>query len=208
MNIKICSLIIMAIFVSFLGFLVENIWLSITKGYIDNRNMILPFLIGYGLFIIGLYLLIGTPDTFLATASTYLLKRPAIRKALYFATVFLIISIGEILLGFFTERYFGFYYWNYECLPMHLTRYTSVPTSCGFTIIITLFMQECFFPILEFIYSINTDIINFIAFLFIIVLFLDFIVSFQKMHKTHKPNLRWKKYVTSKNNFENNPTIN
>ena len=30
---------IMAAVVSFLGFVVENIWLAMTKGYINNRNM-------------------------------------------------------------------------------------------------------------------------------------------------------------------------
>ena len=55
----------MFIFVSFFGFVLENIWLAITKGYIDNRNMNLPFLFGYGLVIIGFYTLIGTPENFI-----------------------------------------------------------------------------------------------------------------------------------------------
>ena len=36
---------IMAAVVSFLGFVVENIWLAMTKGYINNRNMNAPFLL-------------------------------------------------------------------------------------------------------------------------------------------------------------------
>ena len=43
---------IMAAVVSFLGFVVENIWLAMTKGYINNRNMNAPFLLGYGLLIL------------------------------------------------------------------------------------------------------------------------------------------------------------
>ena len=39
-------IILMATVVSFLGFVVENVWLAFTKGYIDNRNMALPFLLG------------------------------------------------------------------------------------------------------------------------------------------------------------------
>lgn len=202
MNTKICSLIIMIILVSFLGFIVENIWLAITKGYIDNRNMTLPFLLGYGLFIIGLYLIIGTPNTFLTTANTFLLKRPIIRKSLYFITVFLLVSTSEIILGFFTQHYFGFYYWNYERLPWHLTKYTSIPTSLGFTIIITLFMQECFLPILEFINSINTELISLISFVFFILLLIDLLKSFSKMHKTHHLNYKWRKYIISKGNLE------
>ena len=37
---------IMAAVVSFLGFVVENIWLAMTKGYINNRNMNAPFFTG------------------------------------------------------------------------------------------------------------------------------------------------------------------
>ena len=52
---------IMAAVVSFLGFVVENIWLAMTKGYINNRNMNAPFLLGYGLLILFMYAVFGTP---------------------------------------------------------------------------------------------------------------------------------------------------
>ena len=50
---------IMAAVVSFLGFVVENIWLAMTKGYINNRNMNAPFLLGYGLLILFMYAVFG-----------------------------------------------------------------------------------------------------------------------------------------------------
>lgn len=199
MDTKIFSLTIMIILVSFLGFLVENVWLAVTKGYIDNRNMSLPFLLGYGLFIIGLYIFLGTPDTFIVS---HHFLNPVIGKLSYFIIVFFIVSIGEIILGFFTEHYFKFYYWNYEKLPMHITRYTSIPTSLGFSSIIMFFMQECFTPLLEFIYSFSEVNIAFIAVLSIIILFGDFILSFKKMHQTHQPNQKWKKYLFEKKNVE------
>ena len=55
---------IMAAVVSFLGFVVENIWLAMTKGYINNRNMNAPFLLGYGLLILFMYAVFGTPAAF------------------------------------------------------------------------------------------------------------------------------------------------
>ena len=45
------SLGIMVAVISFLGFCLENLWLAATKGFIDNRNMHLPFLMGYGVFV-------------------------------------------------------------------------------------------------------------------------------------------------------------
>ena len=51
MEYNIYAIGIMTAIVSFLGFVVENIWLAISKGYINNRNMNTPFLLGYGLLI-------------------------------------------------------------------------------------------------------------------------------------------------------------
>ena len=61
MKYDIYSLGIMVAVISFLGFSLENLWLSLTKGFIDNRNMNAPFLMGYGLLVVGMYLLLGTP---------------------------------------------------------------------------------------------------------------------------------------------------
>lgn len=47
---------------SFLGFIVENVWVGIRYGYIDNRGMILSGLLGYGLAIIGVFYILGTPN--------------------------------------------------------------------------------------------------------------------------------------------------
>lgn len=44
--------------ISFLGYCVENIWLAVTQQYINNRNMYLPFLLGYGLTVVGIYLIL------------------------------------------------------------------------------------------------------------------------------------------------------
>ena len=47
----------MVALISFLGFLVENLWLALTKGYINNRNMNAPFLLGYGMLVVAMYFL-------------------------------------------------------------------------------------------------------------------------------------------------------
>lgn len=56
--------------ISFLGFCVENVWLAFTQKCIDNRNMSLPFLLGYGLAVVGIYFIFrtlknGFPKSFL-----------------------------------------------------------------------------------------------------------------------------------------------
>jgi hypothetical protein len=47
------DILIMIAGVSFLGFCLENIWLLLRKGYVDNRNMSLPFLLPLPSFLYG-----------------------------------------------------------------------------------------------------------------------------------------------------------
>ena len=56
--------------ISFLGYCVENIWLAVTQQYINNRNMYFPFLLGYGLAVVGIYLIVGTPKKWLKRKSS------------------------------------------------------------------------------------------------------------------------------------------
>ncbi len=60
---KLAAMSLMISLVSFLGFCTENIFMGITIGYMDNRNMHLPFLLGYGLAIIALYMMFATPKS-------------------------------------------------------------------------------------------------------------------------------------------------
>lgn len=182
---NIYPLMILAVITSFMGFCVENLWLLFTKGYMDNRNMKLPFLFGYGLAVTGFYVVLGIPSEFIAGR----IASENMRVFCYFAITVLLVSLGEICVGFFTEKYFGFYYWNYEKLPLHFTRYTSLPTSCGFSLIITTFMNKCFMPLLTVLEKIPTYFLRPVALLLFIAIALDFVKSFRIMHRTGKPNV-------------------
>ncbi len=188
------SLTLAAAVISFLGFALENIWLALRKGYMDNRNMTLPFLLGYGLLVTGIYAVIGTPE------DLHLIIPPKIsmrtQYIIYFLLSAVIVSIGEILLGKTVERLFGFEYWNYESLPLHITKYTSVPTSIGFALIITIFMGRCFPKLMELIVSIDADTVQITAVLLASAMSADFIYSFAKMYKTRSLNVRYTIYMS------------
>ena len=62
MKYGIFELMLAAVVISFVGFAIENTWLLLTKGYMDNRNMTLPFLLGYGVLMVDFYLMFGTPS--------------------------------------------------------------------------------------------------------------------------------------------------
>ena len=106
------ALCMVACVVSFLGFVVENIWLSITKGYMDNRNMCFPFLIGYGIGMNLIYAILGTPKK-LRISCKQLQKSSQARKVLvYFIAAMLCVSAGEIALGTFVEKVCHFCWWD------------------------------------------------------------------------------------------------
>ena len=157
--------------ISFLGFLLENIWLAERKGYVDNRNMNLPFLIGYGIAVMFIYFILGVPGNS--------------KLFLYYVLVFVIVSLGEIMLGTIVEKLCGIYYWDYTNLPLHVTRYTSFFTSIGFSLIITGFMKNGFIPIMDMIHAHSNTSLKVLSVILITALCLDFLVSFYYMFK-HK----------------------
>ena len=162
---------LMILVCSFIGFLIENSWLAVTKGFIDNRNMHLPFLLGYGLSVVACYAVMGLPD-----------NSPDIR---YFVGVFLFVSSGEIILGKTVELVCGFFYWDYTRLPLHVTRYTSVFTSLGFATAITFFMRSVFPHIMEISAFMDLESFHNLEAFALIVITVDFMASFAKMHKRH-----------------------
>lgn len=185
---------VMIVLVSFLGFALENCWLILTHGYMDNRNMTLPFLVGYGLTIVGFYLVVGTPDNLRITEWFGVSIDRTTGFIIYFLISFVLISIGEILLGTFVEHKFGFEYWNYSFLPLNVTKYTSLPTSTGFALMLTLFMGYCFIPIMKRIKSMP-GAVKVIAVLLVALLLMDLFISFRTMYNNHSLNVRWTKEV-------------
>ena len=188
MKYGIFELMLAAVIISFVGFAIENTWLMFTKGYMDNRNMTLPFLLGYGVLMVFFYLLFGTP-------SELRFENPENRFTsgeIYFVLAFLTVSAGEILLGMLTEKYIGIVYWNYSWIPLHLTKYTSLPTSLGFASIIELFMTYCFPPIMNAISILPESLLPPVAIILFSALCTDTVHSFWKMYTNHDLYCRWK----------------
>ena len=198
------SIGIMAALISFLGFLLENIWLAFTKGYIDNRNMKFPFLFGYGLLVIAMHLCLGTPSGFTAKVCAAFKLPEFVGKILYFLTVMVIVSTGEIMLGPFMEKTCHIEYWNYSWIPFHFTKYTSIPTSIGFALVISLFEEYCFCPVVQFADKIPLFFKMPAATILVGIMTADMICSFAVMKRIKGFNVRWRiqldqrRFVTQK----------
>lgn len=192
MKYSIFYLWIVVALVSFLGFVVENIWLAVTKGYINNRNMHAPFLLGYGMMVIFLFFAMGTPDEMAQWGIFKWIETKWMRYIIYFSGSFILVSIGEILLGTIVEKLCGIEYWNYSGLPMNITKYTSVPTSLGYALMITFFMGKCFTPLMERLTRLDSLGLRAVSTILMAVMALDFFYSFHQMVLSKDFYLRWK----------------
>lgn len=183
---------LMAALISFLGFVVENLWLALTKGYINNRNMNTPFLLGYGMLVLAIYFLLGTPQKMSLPESMRKRQKKNRNDLLYFLCAMLFVCVGEIILGIVVEYLCGIEYWNYSAIPLHITKYTSIPTSIAFASMITLFMGHVFEPMIRLISRMDYRIIRIVSVVLMVIMLSDFFVSFGMMIKKRNFYLKWK----------------
>lgn len=183
---------ILVIIVSFMGFAVENIWLALTKGYINNRNMQLPFLLGYGLAMVAIYILFGIPSEMKLLNRFPVKASRLVKYLLYFLCVMICISIGEIILGMVTEEFCNIEYWNYSLIPFHITKYTSVPTSMGFAAMVTLFMEKAFPFLMDKLGGLDTRAVCVVVCILLVMMLADFVISYGHMIKVQNFNERWR----------------
>lgn len=178
--------------VSFLGFVVENVWLALTKGYINNRNMCLPFLLGYGLAIIAIYIMFGTPTQTVFFGKKLTFNSKFTRKLFYFFAVMICVCIGEIALGIFVEKTCNIIWWDYSKLPMNITRYTTIPTSMAFSLLITIFMQRFFEPLMAAFMRMNYETLRGLAIVFMTAMIVDFVYNAVHVYNAQEMVPLWK----------------
>lgn len=203
MKFNIFSLILVLVVVSFLGFCVENIFISLSVGFMDNRNMVLPFLWGYGLSILALWLIFGTPNAPRFFSKRLIFSSARRAAAFYFVASFICVCIGEVILGHIIEYTCDIIWWDYTRIPLHITRYTSVPTSFAFASMITVFMKYFFMPLMEIFSKMNPQVLRVLAICGFLALSVDMINSLIYMVNNHDVLKIWRIYIKNKsvNNY-------
>ena len=199
---RVIPYVFIIVIASFLGFIVENVWVGIRYGYIDNRGMILPGLLGYGLAIIGVFYILGTPNHPKFFFFFLFIEYRAAQFAYYIFASAGLVSVGEIMLGTFVEKYCQIEWWNYSSLPLHIDKYTSLFTSITFGLMITVFMKSLFFSIMKWATHINTLFFYTVVMLLFILLIADFIHEAKYMIKNKRINRIWKIDISTKGVFK------
>ncbi len=189
---QIAALCLIITVISFLGFWVENVWLAVTKGFMDNRNMCLPFLVGYGLAVAFIFLLFGIPEELRFFTIPVRIQRRKLRLLVYFGIVGFCISLGEQVLGTIMEKVCGIVWWDYTRLPLHITKYTSVPTTLAFGSMITFFMDCCFWPLYQRFLNMPEERLSHAAGFFLLIMLSDWIYSMVRMYKHRRLVQYWR----------------
>ncbi|MGM9631682.1 MAG: putative ABC transporter permease [Eubacteriales bacterium] len=186
-----CAIVMVMVVVSFLGFCIENVFTFFCSGTMNNRNMILPFLFGYGMAILALFALFGTPDAPLFFGHKLEFAKTSQSVLYYFAVAFTCVCVGEVVLGYATEWICGIKWWDYSNIPLHITQYTSVPTSMAFAGLIVFFMKFLWNPMIDKFSQMNPKTLTVLAVSFAAALSLDMINSAIYMLTNNKTLVLW-----------------
>ncbi len=135
-------LCLIAIFISHLGWIMEMLLFLLSFGIIADRGFVtLPFCPIYGITIIVIYKLIGTPKS----GGIILSRVPASggRTILYFILATAIPTVTELIGGEIMEKISGRVLWDYTEMEYNFGKYISLESSFTWGIMITLAML-CF----------------------------------------------------------------
>ena len=104
-KVKFFYLCFLAIFVSFLGWIVENTFRAFCNRTIDSRFHLLPFLSPYGLIVFAYYLLLSDPDD-LAVFGRHIFKQKTTAtiiasNIIAWAGMCVTVFLGELAVGNF-----------------------------------------------------------------------------------------------------------
>ncbi len=123
-------IIFMGILMAFVGFVTENASLFISHGQIDSRYYVLPFISSYSLIVFTWYFL------YVKFPKLLDFENPPIKKSLYYialiSSLCFAVFIIEIFYGHLIDKLFNVSLWSYEDIPLHITKFASIPTSIGF----------------------------------------------------------------------------
>ena len=125
----------LAIAVSFLGWIVENIFRAFCNRTIDSRFHLLPFLSPYGLIVFAYYLLLSDPDD-LAVFGKHVFRHKTTAtivasNIIAWACMCLAVFLGELAVGNFWYYVKGVELWHY-CNGVCVTQFTGVCQSLGY----------------------------------------------------------------------------
>ena len=165
---------------AFFGFCAENIGRMAVQHIFDCRHQLLPFLFAYGIALLAVYVLMGTPDDLRFFKFRFFknknLKTKILSHVIYFSVIFVFILGGEIAVGMLYEKFAGVILWDYSNIPTHITRYTSIITTLLYGGGVYLLMAFAFKPMMKLIMKMGTKAATIVDCTLGVAIVIDFLV--------------------------------
>lgn len=188
LKLKFSYLVILFVFISFLGWCGETLYFLLRwDDFTDRGFLTLPLCTIYGCSIMAIYLIIGTPNRGRLKPLFVRAKKlsPVLRAAayvglyiLYFVVAALIPTIAEFVTGLFFDKVFGITLWDYGYSDYNLFGYVCLEMSVLWGALITLAMGVVW-PLLEkLVLLIPPKAAKKVASAFLILIAADFVFNF------------------------------
>ena len=165
---------LLALFLSFLGWAFEVVLaVNYTGEWINPGAMRLPLCPIYGVALLGMYRIAGTPDS-----KRGLLKKQEGRlgTALYFIMAFVLPTLAELIVAACFDLFYGIRLWDYSHLPFNFHGYISLIVSFSWAVLIFFFMKYLFEPIKKRIWQIPYEWSMALSLLFAVLLVADLLL--------------------------------
>lgn len=151
---RIMIFFLIGMLVSFLSWIWETVDATFfLKSPNDRGFLTMPICPIYGVSLVLIYFLIGTPRTMRLLKKEILTKRPLLRYALYFVLSALIASVVELLTGILFKEVFGIYLWYYRGGVGNILGLVALKPAIKWGVALTAFMRLVFDPILRWLYK-------------------------------------------------------
>lgn len=166
--------------------------MAFIQKHMDNRNMCLPFLLGYGLAAALIYGLFGTPGDMRLLKHKVKIKSLWLSRLVYFLLMVVCVSVGELALGTTVEKLTGNIWWDYRNMPFYFTPYVSLYTSLGLGAALTAGMDWVFLPLNRYFQKWDLKLLRICAITLGVLLLADYLFSMGYMLVNHKGIFLWR----------------
>lgn len=179
-----------------LGWIVENCYRIATRGIIDCRYHMLPFIWSYSLIPFAFELLLGNADS-ISFLGHRLFKQDTLKtRIISNVTCLLLICsavfFGELIVGSLWEVLFDVRLWNYSKQPLHVTQYTGVISTVGFGVGAYLIFRFAYKPLLNFVRrKVNYNVVKFVCLSLGILIMLDSVTTTTHIVVGHSAPMYW-----------------
>ena len=137
---------LLGILFSHIGWIWETLlFLFKTSTFVDRGLLYFPICPIYGISIMTIYFLIGTPRERKGILKK--INSNLVHRILYVILVFLLPTLFELITGFILDKYFNLRLWTYKDSRYNLNGYICLHVSLLWGIILYILMKYLFHPI-------------------------------------------------------------